>query len=244
MPSDTVTGQSLINVAFANLSVMDAGGTPSVSDSNAALILLNQLTGQWRITNKFVWSVGKASYPLVLAQQSYQIGPAAPDFNAPRPSYIEQALISVAGPNPANPIQRPMRLIGQQEYVDFDDKAAASTIPQCLYNDRSSPISTLYIWPTARCATPTNLILYSWAQLPVFPDLVTPFDLPDGYSVAITSALAVRCIPMFGRVISEPTLQVVNELGLAAEARIVELNARARGLMLPPPMPQQKGAGQ
>ena len=243
MPSDTVTGQSLINTAFTNLGVMDQGGTPSVSDSNAALVLLNQQMGQWRISNKFVWSVGKASYPLVLAKQSYQIGPAAPDFNVPRPTYIEQALISVAGPNPANPIQRPMRLIGQQEYAGHDDKAATSTIPQDLYNDRASPISTLYIWPTARCAAPTNLILYTWAQLPVFPDLVTPFDLPDGYSEAITNALAVRCAPMFGTVVNGGTLQVINELGLAAEQRIVELNARARGLMLPPTVPQ-KGAGQ
>ena len=233
MPSDSVTAQSLINVAFTNLGAMDPGGTPSVSDSEAALILLNQQMGIWRLQDKFIWSVGSASYPLILAQQSYKIGPAATDFNTARPTFIQSAQISLPGPNPTNPIVHDMRIIEQQEYAMIRDKAAVAAIPERLYNDRASPISNLYIWPTARCSTATNLVLYTWAQLPVFPDLVTPFDLPDGYKEPITHALAVRCAPMFGTAIASDTLQTVNALGLAAEQDIAELNARVRGLQMP-----------
>ncbi len=235
MPSDNVSAQTLINTAFTNLGVMDQGGTPSVSDSNAALVLLNQMMGQWRLRDLFVWSVGSASYPLVLAQSSYQIGPAAADFVAPRPTYIEQAQISLAGPNPLNPITYTMKMIGQQEYANLADKSATGAIPSKLYNDRGSPISTLFIWPTARCATPTNLILWTWAQLPTFADLATTYDLPDGYTEAVTNALAVRCAPMFGMVISGDVIQMVNALGIAAEQKLSELNARARGIMMAAP---------
>ncbi len=229
---DSVSAQGLINVAFTNLGVMDQGGTPSVSDSNAALILLNQQMGQWRIQDRFIWSVGKASFSLVLAQKSYQIGPGAPDFDTLRPTYIESAMIEIQGPNPLNPITWPMKMISQQEYAAIADKSAIANIPSKLYNDRAAPVSNLYVWPTARASATTSLVLYTWAQLSNFADLTTTYDLPDGYQEAITNALAVRCAPMFGAVIAGDVIQMTNALGVAAEQRITELNARARGLMM------------
>lgn len=226
------TGQALINIAFQNLTILDQGGTPSVSDSQSALTLLNEQLEQWQINDLYIWSVGKVLYPLVTGQQVYQIGPGAADFDVPRPNYIETALISLPGPNPVKPVEYPVKLIGQEEYAQKTDKAATGAIPACLYNDRASPISNLYVWPTARCVLPTNLILYTWAQLTLYPDLTTAYDLPTGYAEAITNALAIRCAPMFGAVVASGTLEVLNQLGLAAEQKISALNARARGMMM------------
>jgi hypothetical protein len=231
----TYTAQQLINISLTNLGILDQGGTPSVSDSNAALDRLNLLIGQWRIQDLYIWSVGSATYPLVLAQKGYTIGPSAADFNAPRPNYIEQALISIPGPNPNNALTHPMKFISQQEYGAIVDQNATSNIPERLYNDRGSPISTLYIWPTARCASPTNLVLYTWAQLSSYATLADSADLPEGYDEAITNALAVRLDPMFGMAVASDIVQVTNALALAAEEKIKVLNARARGLMMPVP---------
>ena len=234
-----ITAQALINIALTNLGILDAGGTPNVSDSNEGLIRLNQMIQQWHIQDKFVWSVGQASYGLTASQGAYPIGPAAAaPFNVPRPTYIQQALIGLAGPNAAKQINYPMRLIGQQEYGELADSNSLSHIPQLLYNDRASPSSTLYLWPVPRVAAATNLILYTWAQLGSFATLATAVDLPDGYQEAITNALAVRLMPMFGVAINAQVGQLTSQLAQQAEAALVELNTRARGLMVePPPRP-------
>lgn len=234
------TGQQLVNAALTNLAIMDQGGVASVSDSNEALIRLNYMLEQWRIQNKFIWSVGIQTYALVASQKSYVIGPGGADFNTVRPTYIEHALISLAGPNPANPIQRQMRLISAEEYQAHPDKAAAAAIPDELYNDRGSPTSTLYLWPAPR-ATTTNLLLYTWAQLANYATLATSNDLPDGYAEAISNALAMRLVSMFGVVVSQEVVSACSSLAQQAEASIVELNAKARGMMLAPPAPAKGG---
>jgi len=234
MPS--TTSQVIITNAISALGMCEQGGTPSVSDSNDALARLNMLLGQWRIQEMFIWSVGLSTSSLVANQRSYQIGPGAADFGTlPRPDYIEDAYIGLAGPNPAKTVNHELRLIGQPEYNAKADLNAAAAIPEELYNDRASPFSTLYLYPVPRCATATTLLLATWAQIADWPDLVTAVDLPDGYAEAITNALAIRLAPMFGAAVATEVMQVCSGLAQQAEQNIRALNAKARGLMLAPP---------
>ena len=113
MPS--YTGQGIVNTALINLGVLGQGEAPNVSDSTEALLRLNMMIEQWQIQDKFVWSVGQASYTLPSGQPSYQIGiGAAAPFNVPRPNLIQQAFISIPGPNPANPITWTLKIVSQQ----------------------------------------------------------------------------------------------------------------------------------
>ena len=234
------SAQQLINAALTNLGMLEQGGTPSVSDSMDALVKLNMLLGQWRIQDLFIWSVSFASYNLAANQKSYQIGPGAADFSAARPDWIERAVVSLAGPNPANAVQRDVRVTSQaEEYASIPDKAAAGAIPDFLYNDRASPISALYPWPVPRCSTATALILYTWAQIADFATLATSADLPDGYGEAISNALTIRLAPSFGAAIAQQVFEVSSALAQQAEQNIRTLNARARGIM----MPQQQAQG-
>ena len=225
----------LINQALTNIGILDQGGNPSVSDQNDGLVKLNFMIQQWRIQDKFIWSVGQASYALTANVGSYQIGPAASaPFNVARPDYIEQALIGIRGPNPAKQITWPLKMISQQDYGSIGDLNATANIPERLYNDRASPASTLYLWPIPTVLASTNLILYTWAQLSDFADLVTTYDLPDGYPEAIVNALAIRLAPAFGTAVNAQVLSTCEQLALQAEQKISDLNARARGLMLAP----------
>jgi len=233
MPS--TTGQTIINNALSALGMLEQGGTPSGSDSNDALLRLKMLTGQWRIQELFVWSVGLSTSSLVANQRSYGIGPGAADFGTlPRPAYIEQALIGLAGPNPAKTINHELHIVSQQEYGAHPDLNAAAAIPEELYNDRASPFSTLYLYPVPRCATATSLLLYTWAQIPDW-DLTTAADLPDGYEEAVTNALSIRLAPAFGAAIATEVLQTCSALAQQAEQNIRALNAKARGIMMAPP---------
>lgn len=223
----SISGQTLINNSLVNLGILEQGGTPSVSDSNEALTRLNYMLGQWHIQDKFVPSVGTAAYALTAAQAVYPIGPAATaPFNVARPTFIQRASIQVG----TGPIV-PLRLIEQQEYRSITDLTATAAYPQILYNDRASPASNLYFWPIPT-GTP-NVILDTWFQLASFATLATSVDLPDGYAEAISNALAVRLMSMFGIAVDSQVGTLVSSLALQAEASIVALNARARGLAMP-----------
>jgi hypothetical protein len=159
-----------------------------------------------------------------------------------RPNYIESALISLQGPNSANPITHPLKLIGQPEYSLIRDLNATANIPERLYNDRASPNSTLYLWPVPRCAVSTNLILYTWAQLSSFAATTSTADLPNGYCEALSDALAFRLLPRYGVAVAPEVAQIVTQNAVLAEKAIVELNQRTRGMMIAPPQPQGAAA--
>ena len=229
MPS--YTAQTIINTAFAGLGLADPGTPPSVSDSTDALARLNMLIEQWSIQEKFVWNIEKGTYTLVAQTGSYTIGPTG-DFVAARPTFIEQALVAVAGPNPANKITNVLRQIGQKEFAAIQDQNAYAHISEVLYNDRASPDSTLNLWPVPVVSSATDLILYTWSQLDSFTTLQTSVDLPIGYAEAIEHALELRLLPAFGDTVKPETAQVIALLGKSAEDAIVALNMKARGLMM------------
>lgn len=239
----TYSGQTLINVALTNLGILEQGGVPSVSDSNEALTRLNYMFGQWRIQNKLVWSAPVASYALTANQAAYPIGlTATAPFNVARPTYIQQALIGLAGPNPANIITYPVKIITQQEYGEIADTNAKGAIPEKLYNDRGSPNSILYLWPVPRAATATTLILYTLAQLTSLANLAATVELPDGYAEAISNALSIRLVSMFGMAISSDVAVMCSQLAKQAEDTIAELNIQTRALMMPPAPVAMNGA--
>lgn len=231
------SAQTLINIALTNLGILEQGGVPNASDSNASLVLLNLMIQQWHLQDKFIWSVGTASYALTASVGVYPIGTGASSpFNVARPTFVQQALIGLPGPNPSNQITYPLRIITQQEYGLISDLKALAHIPQVLYNDYASPTSNLYLWPVPRASLTTNLILSTWAQLGAFAALATTVDLPDGYPEAITNALGVRLLPMFGVAVQPQVASLVSALAQQGEAAIAELNARTR-IAMPPAGP-------
>lgn len=223
------TAQVLISGAFTDLGILEQGGTPSVSDSNEALTLLNYMVQQWHIQNKFIWQVVSTLWPLVANTGSYTIGVGGV-FNGPRPTFIEQAYISFLGPG-ANLMTSKLNLLTAMDFNDISDLSATAELPQGLYNDRASPLSTLYLYPKPRCTVATSLQLLTWSQIGAFTTLATAVELPDGYAEAIRKALAVRCMPMFGVAINPAVAQLISATALQAEAAIADLNMRARGIM-------------
>lgn len=223
------SAQTLINGAFVDLGILGQGGVPGVDDSNEALTLLNYMIQQWHIQNKFVWQIVSTLWPLVANTGSYTIGVGG-TFNGPRPTFIEEAYISFVGPG-ANLMTSKLNPLTAKAFNDISDLSATAELPQGLYNDRASPLSTLYLYPKPRCTVATTLQLLTWSQIGAFTTLATAVDLPDGYAEAIRKALAVRCMPMFGVAINPAVAQLISATALQAEAAISDLNMRARGLM-------------
>lgn len=229
------TAQTLINVALTNLGILEQGGTPSVSDSNEALSRLNMMLQQWHLQNKFIWQIVVTLWPLTANVGTYTIGVGGA-FSGPRPTTIEDAYISFVGPG-SHLITAPIDLLSTKEYNDIADTSATAEIPQGVYYDHASPLGSLFLYPLPRCTVATSLALLTWAQLPTFALLSTSGDLPDGYPEAITNALAIRCASMFGMAVSAPVVEMCSMLAKQAEASIVELNSKSRGMPLEAPAP-------
>lgn len=234
-----ISAQTLINNALTNLGILEQGGVPSASDAAEGLIRLNYLLGQWRIQNKYVWSVASTLWPLVANTGTYTIGVGGA-FNGPRPTFIEQAYISFLGPG-GNLITSSLDLITAKEYNDIADLSATAELPEMLYYDHASPLATLALYPRPRCTVASNLELVTWAQLGSFANLAATIDLPDGYAEAISNALGVRLLSMFGVAVNAQVATLVSGLAKQAEASIVELNSAARRLQLAPPAAATEG---
>lgn len=238
------TGQTIINRALINIGVLEQGGTPSVSDTNEGLARLNDMLGQWRIQNKFVWGFTSTAFALTANQATYPMGPAAAaPFNVPRPTFIEKASIQIQ----TGPIV-PVQLFTLEQYRAITDLTAVAAYPQILYNDKASPSSNLILWPKPNVAAATNIILDMWNQILDFqvggggaPTVAN--ELPDGYAEAIVNALAVRLMPMFGVAVNTDIGKLISSTALQAEAAIVELNTKARKMMLQAPAAPDAAAG-
>ncbi len=231
------TGQQIINSALINLGLLEQGGTPSSSDSDDALTKLNMLLAEWRIQELLIWQIGIAGpFALVANQVSYQIGPAGADFNTTRPQWIHRAVLTLAGPNASNLIEHDVRVTSMSEdYESIPDKKAAGAIPELLYNDRGSPISTLYPWPVPRCATATALKLYTWSQLTDYATLGTSANLPDGYGMGLSYNLAVILAPSYGAAVQGDVMKTCAAIAAETKEQIRKLNAKARNLMMDTP---------
>lgn len=232
-----ISAQTLINNALTNLGILEQGGVPNVSDSNEGLVRLNYLLGQWRIQNKFIWSITSTLWPLVANTPTYTIGVGGV-FNGPRPSFIEGAYISYVGPN-AKLMTSRLNLLSVKDYNDISDLSANAELPQGLYNDRASPLSTLALYPIPRCNVATSLQLLTWATISNFATLATTADLPDGYGEALSNALGIRLMSMFGVAVQAQVASLVSGLAKQGEAAIVQLNEMARGKELEPPEAEQ-----
>ncbi len=93
------TGQQIVNDALTYLALMDPGGSPSASDSNTCLQVLNNMWEAWGIDEGLIYAILATQYPLTAYQQSYSIGPTSADWTAanyPQRIYSASAVDAVS----------------------------------------------------------------------------------------------------------------------------------------------------
>ena len=242
------TGQQIINNSLTALNILDAGGSPSASESADLLTELNVMLDAWATDNTLVPSISTAQYALTAAQNPYPMGPAATaPFNVARPVRIDQAvLVSTVGSGKS---RKQLRIVGSTQYFSHGDLAAAATTADELYADYSDSATgamNLYLFPVPSCPTVTNLELETWNPIAAFATLATSQNLPNGYQDAIQQGLSYRFLSRYGAVVNQATAQLVTQLGVGAKDRIVALNVKNRVLdpSLAPPSTAQREQAQ
>lgn len=214
-----MTVLDLITRAMRLLGALNIGDAPTAAESQDALLALNAMVDAWATEKLMLYTRARNLYSLVAGQQVYQIGPAGPDWIAPRPMYIDAAGLVLLNSDPTQVVERPLRILSELEYAAIRVKGLTSTLPTKLYYDRyfNNPDSTtapvgsanVYLWP---CPTIVNEVaLYTPQAIAQFTGLTQTIALPPGYARALPYNLAVELAPEFDRAPSEALVAVAVE---------------------------------
>jgi hypothetical protein len=196
------------------------GRTPSSAQFQDALDEVNRLIDSLDTDRLFIYSRDTAQLPLSGAK-SYTIGTSTdpnviPDFNGPRPEFIESAN---AVSNTTPPVRYPLAVVDDLEWAAISVQDVGNSIPEVLYCDRAYPIATLYLYPQPIAGY--LLELFAWHLVPQFLSAQDTVVLPPGYLDAIVLNLAIRLAPHFQRPVdADVRLQARESL-----MRLMSLNA-------------------
>lgn len=222
-----MNARDLVTSALKTIGVISTGETPSSSEAEDGLSVLNMMIESWSNDNLALFNLKREVFELLPGKGDYTIGIGA-EFNTSRPMEVQAAAygnliktpiyedVEVPGvpteedPDPEPTIEQqlvgyslasdfeiPMEILPFQKWAGTTLKQTTSTIPTELYVHGDAPFEKLTLWPVP--SVECGLVLYSRKQLTGFEDLDTEADFPPGYSEAIKYNLAMRLAPEYGR---------------------------------------------
>lgn len=200
MSQGVTTFTQLAYLAMRDLGILRPAQTGSPDVIADMLNACNNMMDTWKLNRLMVLKQQMLELTLTVNQQQYTIGPneVAPNFAAPRPTYIETANVILNTFSPV--VRQPVGIIDFQRWADIRVQAIPNSIPQVLYYDNGFDAvrgcGTIYLWPGP--LTAYGLELYVWDQTPWngFIDATTVYNFAPGFLEVIQKQLAVRCKPM------------------------------------------------
>lgn len=189
------TAEDIVKNALSEIGVIYAEEPVSESTLDFCFARLNRMLDSWAAQRRFVYYIKQESFPFVLSQQSYTIGPTG-DFVTKRPLKIERCnLILMSGTSETH---IPLAVINVDDYAIMAMPNLTSSFPSKVYYQPTFPDGTLYPWPIPADVN-NKLEIFSGHQLDKFEQMDDEMFFPPGYEEAITLSLAeLLCLP-FGR---------------------------------------------
>jgi hypothetical protein len=193
-------GAALSTLLYAALRVARitgrAGRAPSIDQFLEAMAIFNRMVASWSAVRLNIFQLLISQFAFVAGRQMYTIGPGGTGpywlgtqsaAGAVRPSRIARANLFISS-NPT-PVRRPIGILEAEAWADKRVQQVAGP-PSQLYNDRASPVSTLYAWPIPDQSYPFEL--YTWSAIAQATALSNQILLPPEYEEAIVYQLARR----------------------------------------------------
>jgi hypothetical protein len=205
--------KDLLRRSFRMIQVLKEGQQMNVDDVTDAIYVLNDMLGGWNINPLDIFNTREDTFTLIPSQQEYSIGPGG-DFNAPRPEKIQRANLiwTTSTPN----FHKALEIVNVDQRAAIRLPALQSTMPTKLYYKPTFPLGTIRLWPVVNQSW--QLELFTWAALPTFATVDDQVTLPDGYSEAIASNLAVRLAAEWGKPLRPETAVLARESKAAIES--------------------------
>ncbi len=192
--STTTTVNDIIKLALKNSGAVGVGQTPRAEDVNDAVMILNQMVGEWSRKRWLVYELIESFIPSTGAL-SYTIGPGG-DFDVtPRPNVISAAFMR----QPVNgglPIDYPLEIIlAREDYARIQVKTMQAFSSYVFY-DTGFPVGNIYTWPVLPATLYELHIIYK-NDIQQFTSLTEVISLPLEYLNALQWNLTLRLAPLF-----------------------------------------------
>ena len=212
------TALNIITGAMRKAGVLSRVESPSSDEANDALQTLNDIIGSLSNDGLFVYSETTESFTLSGGVSSYTIGSGG-DFDTSRPLSILSMYYTDASGN-----DYIINQIDQAEYAGITTKSQQGQ-PEYFYYDNGYSLGTIKLYPVPQEDYTLNII--SLKAVDGFASLSTAFDMPPGWGLFLTDALAISLAPEYGiQTPQETLLSYQNSLAALKKqkARMVSLN--------------------
>lgn len=197
-PSATTVADICI-AALKECGALGVGQTALAEDLSDAQARLQWMLQQWERKRWLVYHL--VTYTRIsTGQQSYQIGPGAPDIDTGagtvRPAKIEAASLRQLVTN--QPVDYPLEIIQSKEDYNRVTLKQLTSFTGGIYYEPSWPNGTIFPVPIPQ-ANIYALVLMFLEQLPAsFANSAAQFHLPYEYFAAMLYNLALRLRPKYG----------------------------------------------
>lgn len=218
------TAQDLITKSLQQLRVYSSVETPLAADFQLGLDMLNAMLDSWSNENLFCYCIQEQSFPLVVGQNQYTIGPAAlnPNVVGTRPLKIIEGPVG-AYIMDANENRYPVEVIDRNRWNMIGLLTNTSNIPDTLFYDPQFPLGIINVFPTPNQSN--TLFFDSYQQFSDFAQLTSTITLPPGYVAAIIPNLSIYLKPFFKTAVIDKEI-----VGLASDCRAAIKRTNARVL--------------
>ena len=174
----TITRDQIILSALRKLGAVEPADTSATIDPNIVTNCaqaLNLMVKQWMTEGIKLWTVSQVTFPLVVNQTSYTIGPSGCDVTSDRPLRLLQAWIRNNVVTPA--IDIPLMIISRQDYNVLGSKFSTGIANSIWLNPgQSSSTVKLFLTPDSNSAS--TYTVYMVVQLPI-DDISASGDIPE-----------------------------------------------------------------
>ena len=186
------TANDLITRAMKALQALGSTEVPTATEANDGLVALNAMLDSWSLDDLVSYAVEEQSFPLVVGQASYTIGPGG-NINTTRPQDIVQAYVQDSNFN-----NFLMRIVPRDKWNQIGNRGPTITsqIPNTLFYDPQSPLGVINIFPTPLLSY--TCFFDNVLNQVTFTNLATVLAMPVGYERAYVYNLAVEISSMFG----------------------------------------------
>jgi hypothetical protein len=208
------TVRDLIKGSLKLIGAIATGQTPTAEEQADALLVLNEMLGNWSTENLTLFTQPREEFPLVAGTQSYTFGLTG-NFNSARPLEVEMAFIKSGN------TEYVLQVLTARQWAEISDKSTQSSSPTKIFVDMASPLATIHVWPVP--SEVKTLVLHSKKALTKFTSVgANVEDLPPGYAKAMRYGLALELAPEYG---TQPDTAIVIQAN-QSKANIKRMNIK------------------
>lgn len=213
------TTNDLIQEALEMLGVLAEGEVLNAGQLANSLRSLNYMLDSWNTEKLVIYVLARNTFTLTLVNPQ-EIAPGSGVLNAPRPNRIEPGTAWLTG-GQLGDTEKPIQVLPREQWNGYY-RPNTSGIPCVLYYEPLMPNAQIWFDVTPDAAY--TLVLYLEQMLAqIFMDGVNAeIVLPPGYAEAISTNLAIRLAPKYGK---SATLEIINN-AVESKARIKRLNQK------------------